>query len=170
MLYRSTSELQQCHLGGALAIGNFDGLHVGHQELIKNTRLIALERRIPSGVLTFHPHPAEVLRKRVGHYLLMPIEERVAGLLALGVDFVMVQEFSLEFAQITAEGFVKNILVDGLQVQHVLVGYNFHFGYRGLGDSETLYWLGKKYGFSSMQLNEICYNGHTVSSTTMRYR
>jgi riboflavin kinase/FMN adenylyltransferase len=168
MLYQDFSEVQQKHRGAALAIGNFDGLHIGHRELIKNAVLCADELGIVSGVMTFHPHPAVILGKKPSHKMLMSLEQRVEGILALGVDFVVVQSFSLEFASIEAEEFVREILVHHMDVRHVFIGYNFHFGCRGIGDSALLYRLGAQYGFISTQINEICHNGGAVSSSLIR--
>ncbi len=167
-VYKSIYDLHDIHTGCVIAIGNFDGLHLGHIELIKTAKLYANEHKIPFGVLTFHPHPRSVLSPDQHHIDLMPIAEKTEKISAFCVDFIILQDFTKEFALISAETFISSILVDILNVKFVVIGYNFRFGSKGLGDHNMLYAHGKKYGFNTTSINEVRYCGNMVSSTILR--
>lgn len=130
-----------------VTIGVFDGVHRGHQELIRRTVQVARERDLPSVVLTFDPHPSEVLRPGSHPAQLTTLRRKAELVEQLGVDVFCVLPFTIELSRVTAHEFVHEILVDRLHVAAVLVGENFTFGSKAAGNLELLRTLGKRFGF-----------------------
>lgn len=160
---------KQGHKNLAIALGNFDGVHIAHQEIIKNCIHYAKTREIKSAVITFTPHPREVMNPSLKHSNIITVEEKIALFERLGVDIVYLINFDQAFAQITAENFIKEILVDSLQVRHVVTGYNFLFGKERQGNGDMLYNKARIYGFTYQQINKIWYNYHEVSSSNIKF-
>jgi riboflavin kinase / FMN adenylyltransferase len=152
----------------ALTIGNFDGVHIGHQKLVEEAKRQAHERGMRSGVVTFHPHPRTVINPERTIQLLAPLEERLALLEQTGVDHVLVLPFTAAVAQLSAEQFVKQILVEALDTRFVVVGDNFRFGYKQGGDLRLLLALGETLGFGALAIPQVRYRGQTVSSSLIR--
>ncbi|MGH3519463.1 MAG: bifunctional riboflavin kinase/FAD synthetase [Haloechinothrix sp.] len=130
-----------------VTIGVFDGVHRGHQELIRRTVEVARERGLPSVVLTFDPHPSEVLRPGSHPAQLTTLRRKAELVEELGVDVFCVLPFTLELSRVTAHEFVHEILVDQLHVAVVLVGENFTFGAKAAGDIDLLRTLGRRFGY-----------------------
>lgn len=150
-----------------VGIGVFDGVHLAHQKLIGSVVQRARELACPSVVLTFEPHPQEVLS---GHPLprLASLDERLARIAALGVDHTKVLKFSKAFSQRTPEEFVRETLVGRLGARRVVVGFNFTFGRGGRGTPATLAALGRELGFSVETVDSVAVEGTTVSSSAIR--
>ncbi|MDF3047682.1 MAG: riboflavin kinase/FMN adenylyltransferase [Candidatus Midichloriaceae bacterium] len=155
-------------LGAAIAIGNFDGVHVGHQEIIKTALSIARRKGCKAGVLTFDPHPNIMLGKDHSHTMLMQLEERAKKIMALGVDFVVVAKFTPEFSSLSASEFIQTVLQDSLKANHIVTGYNFRFGSKGSGDVRYLAKMSGSYGFSFTGVNHIKYLNYDVSSSYIK--
>ncbi len=134
--------------GAVLAIGNFDGLHRGHQAVLAATAEIARDRSVASGLLTFEPHPRTYFAPHnpVFRITAEALKSRLVG--ALGIDFMAVLDFDLDLAALSPERFVADILVDKLSVVHVVTGADFRFGKARAGDIDTLRALGQDHGFS----------------------
>jgi riboflavin kinase/FMN adenylyltransferase len=130
-----------------VTIGVFDGVHRGHQALIRRTVEAAEERRVPSVVLTFDPHPSEVIRPGSHPAQLTTLRRKAELMEDLGVDAFAVLPFTLELSRMTADEFVHEVLVDKLHAAAVIVGENFTFGHKAAGDVELLRALGKRFGF-----------------------
>ena len=126
---QAEKKLDQC----VLTIGNFDGVHLGHRELIKKTIQSAKRHKVPAVLLTFSPHPAQVLSHKTVK-LLMLDEQKKQKFAELGLDAAIFQAFTLDFSQMTAEEFAEEILINSLQVCEVIVGEDFRFGFKGNGD------------------------------------
>lgn len=152
----------------ALTIGNFDGVHIGHQRLIDEACLEARARGYRSGALTFHPHPRTVVSPERKFKLLAPLEERLALLEQTGVDHILVLPFTAEVARLSAEQFVKKILVESLDSRFVVVGDNFRFGHKQGGDPGLLASLGNTLGFETLFVPQVRYRGEAVSSSIIR--
>jgi riboflavin kinase/FMN adenylyltransferase len=150
-----------------VTIGVFDGVHRGHQRIVG--RAVELGRRdgLPAVVITFDPHPDEVVRPGSHPPLLCSPPRRVELLAELGVDAVMVLPFTYELSQMTPDDFVRSVLVDRLHAAHVVVGENFRYGHRAKGDVELLRVLGEKYDFEAEGIPLVA-NGETISSTVIR--
>ncbi|OZM74390.1 riboflavin biosynthesis protein RibF [Amycolatopsis antarctica] len=130
-----------------VTIGVFDGVHRGHQALISRTVEVARERGLPSVVLTFDPHPSEVIRPGSHPAQLTTLRRKAELVEGLGVDVFAVLPFTAELSRVPAHDFVHEILVDKLHAAAVIVGQNFTFGAKAAGDTETLRTLGRRFGF-----------------------
>ena len=130
-----------------VTIGVFDGVHRGHQALIRRTVEVAAERGVPSVMLTFDPHPSEVLRPGSHPAQLTTLRRKAELVEGLGVDVFSVLPFTLELSRLTAHEFVHEVMVDKLHVAAVIVGENFTFGHKAAGDVSLLRTLGKRFGF-----------------------
>lgn len=153
--------------GCVLALGNFDGVHLGHQRLLDSGLEIARKRGLGMSVLLFEPHPLKLLfpEKMIG--LLTTSEQRLSLLEKSGVDTVYLLPFTHEMADTTPEKFVSEILLL-LGVQHVVVGFNYSFGSQGKGTPEDLQTLGEKYGFCVSVLQAQTVAGKIISSSSIR--
>ncbi|HVK22878.1 MAG TPA: bifunctional riboflavin kinase/FAD synthetase [Actinokineospora sp.] len=130
-------------------IGVFDGVHRGHQELIKRAVQIAADRKVPSVLLTFDPHPSEVVRPGSHPAQLTTLRRKAELVESLGVDAFCVLPFTPELSKVTADEFVHEVLVERLHIAAVVVGENFTFGNRALGNVDLLTKLGHRFGFST---------------------
>jgi riboflavin kinase/FMN adenylyltransferase len=153
--------------GWVVAIGNFDGVHKGHQALIREASSLAHEHQTHVLALTFSPHPAALLgRKAVP--LLCSLEERTVRLLEAGANGVWVLPFNEALASLTPEAFVRSVLVEGLGVVGVVTGPDFRFGRSGAGSLDTLAVLGQRFGFQVRQCAAAVLDGIRISSTGIR--
>jgi riboflavin kinase/FMN adenylyltransferase len=133
--------------GGVVTIGFFDGVHVGHRKIIGRAVERARTLGLPSLVLTFDPHPGEVLRPGSHPALLTTLQFKTELLAAIGVDALCVEPFTLAFSEVPADEFVAKILVETLRAKVVVVGQNFTYGHRALGKIDTLVRSGAQHGF-----------------------
>ncbi len=124
--------------GGVVAVGNFDGMHRGHQVLLGGARKAARDAGVPLGVLTFEPHPRRYFQPETPPFRLTPLRIKARHLAAFGVDVLYVLQFDNGFSRLSAADFVKDVLVDGLGVARVVVGADFCFGRKRLGDVDYL--------------------------------
>ena len=152
----------------AVTIGTFDGVHVGHQKIIKHLVGIAKSKGLKSVVLTFFPHPRMVLNSHHDIKLLNTIEEKSKLLEELGVDGLIVLPFTKEFSNQTALEFVQNTLVNGLGVAHLVVGYDHRFGNNREADVNDLVALGLQFNFVVEQIEAQDIAEVTISSTKIR--
>jgi riboflavin kinase / FMN adenylyltransferase len=151
-----------------VTIGNFDGCHRGHQQILNRLVERARDADALGAVLTFFPHPARVLRPAEAPALLETLDQRLAAIRVTGIDAVLVLPFNQELANVSAEDFVRRILVDTLAAQAVLVGGNFRFGHRGAGDIKLLGELGERWGFTAEIVPPVSEHGIVISSTAIR--
>lgn len=152
----------------ALAIGNFDGVHIGHQALARQVVRCGSERGLHPAVLTFDPHPTAVLAPDKVPLQICSREQRIALLKDLGIEKVRVLPFTAELAALSPEQFVQEVLVRQLETKAVFVGENFRFGYRQTGTPEVFRALGNQYGFTTCFLQPVTFRGDVVSSTAIR--
>ena len=157
--------------GGSVAtIGVFDGVHRGHQRIVQRAAEIARERHLPLVVITFDPHPDEVVRPGP-HPPSLTSERRLAQLLAgLGADALLVLPFTVEFSRLSPDEFVRVVLSERLHAAAVVVGENFRFGHKAAGDVPLLAQLGEKYEFTAEGVPLLAADGMTISSTYIRER
>jgi riboflavin kinase/FMN adenylyltransferase len=151
-----------------LAIGNFDGIHLGHQAILRATVECARARNAVSTALTFDPSPRKVLRPESAPPRLSTNAQRMDWFSAMSLEAVVVLPFTLDLARLSPGEFVEHILVRDLHVKAVLVGENFRFGHKQAGDVKLLTELGAKHGFDVVIVPPVVYRGEVVSSTIIR--
>jgi riboflavin kinase/FMN adenylyltransferase len=152
----------------ALAIGNFDGVHIGHQALIRRAVEFARENRITPAVLTFDPHPTAVVAPERMPQMICTLDQRLELLTRFGAQRILVLPFTSELARLSPEEFVAHVLTDALQTAGVFVGDNFRFGYKQAGTPEVLQLLGEKYDFATEFIHPVRYRNEVVSSSSIR--
>lgn len=151
-----------------VTVGSFDGLHIGHQKILK--KLIQLSKDIngTSVLLTFEPHPRSVIAKDFDLKILTTLDEKISYLEKFGIENLIVQNFTLEFSQMTSEEFIKEILVNDIGVSHIVIGHDHKFGKDRLGDEEKLKEFGRQYNFNVTSVEAEVVDGQVVSSTKIR--
>lgn len=150
--------------GASVAMGNFDGVHLGHRAVIDRAR----REDAPLGVVTFEPHPREFFAPDAPPFRLMNAEARAHRLEKLGVERLYVLPFGAELAAMTPETFARDVLVNGVGVRQVTVGQDFRFGKGRAGDAGTLRDLGSRFGFDVAIADLLAVDGVEVSSTAIR--
>ena len=143
----------------AVALGNFDGVHLGHQQILAHAKKDAEARNAPSVLFTFDPHPAVVLRHGTPPPKITTIEEKIEIVDALGVDYMVIEPFTIDFAAQPPEAFVRDVLVTRLNVGHAFVGDNFGFGKARKGKAADLVRFGKEQGFEVTIVPPVLYDG-----------
>lgn len=151
-----------------VTLGTFDGVHRGHQDLIRRAVDAARAADIPAVAYTFDPHPAELIEGRPDPVMLQPIDQRVRDLGAHGVDIVVVEPFDLTFAAVGADAWVDRYLVGALHPTRVVVGFNHRYGSGGAGDTDHLIAAGARHGFTVEVVQAVEIDGFVVSSTRIR--
>ena len=154
--------------GSVLAIGNFDGIHLGHQAILQEVASRASKTGAVATALTFEPPPLKVLRPEAAPRRLSTNEQRLEWFRAVGAEAAVVMPFTLELSKLSPGDFVKKILVAELQVRTLLVGENFRFGHKQAGDTQLLRELGKANGFEVATIPPVEAHGEVVSSTVIR--
>lgn len=152
----------------ALTIGNFDGVHRGHQALFKKVKEWAAKFNGESVVMTFHPQPLEILTPGRAPFCITPHERKLELMSAYGIDVAIVIPFSKKFAQISARDFVVKILVETIGVRAVIVGYDYRFGRGREGNIEFLKKMGREYSFEVDTVSGVRMDETVVSSTNIR--
>ena len=152
----------------AVTVGNFDGLHLGHQKILQSVREHARASGQRAAVITFDPHPMRVLRPESAPLMIQTLSQRLAGFEHLGLDAALVMRFDHALSLVSPEEFIEGILVGGLRAGAILVGANFRFGHRGAGDVRLLGEFGQRYGFDVEIVPPVEAGGQIVSSTAIR--
>ncbi|MBI4696285.1 MAG: bifunctional riboflavin kinase/FAD synthetase [Gammaproteobacteria bacterium] len=167
-LIRGEHNLRPRHRGCVATIGNFDGVHIGHQAVLNNLIRCAREQHLPATVIVFEPQPAEYFAGEAAPARLTRLREKVALLAALGIDRLLVLRFDAALAALSADEFVRRILIDGLAVQSLTIGDDFKFGKRRTGDFSVLQRYAQRHGFVLGRADSLLLAGERVSSTLIR--
>jgi riboflavin kinase/FMN adenylyltransferase len=154
--------------GAVLSIGNFDGVHLGHQAVLSYVANRARDLDAPGMAMTFDPHPVKLLRPADAPRLLTTLDQRLALIARTGIETCLLLPFTHRVARMTAEDFVRNVLVERLAVQEVYIGKNFRFGADRGGDVDLLVRMGSDLGFKAASSPIVEYLGGVVSSTRVR--
>ena len=157
--------------GSVVTVGEYDGVHRGHRTVVAEMHRMAAERGCATAVVTFDRHPATVVRPESAPLLLCDLDHKLELLAETGVDYTLVVEFTEEQAQVSAETFARQILVDCLQARAVIVGADFHFGKGRRGNVETLRVVGDECGYEVVGLplvKQLTGEGEVISSTSIR--
>lgn len=157
----------------ALTIGNFDGVHRGHRELLARVSEAAARLGVESAVMTFEPHPREYFSHLAGDESRAPrrianLRDKLQALEACGIDRVVVEHFNARFASLSAERFIKEVLVDGLHVKWLIVGDDFRFGAKRAGDLQMLAEAGRRFDFEVTALPTVLHGDARISSSAVR--
>ncbi len=164
-IFNNYINLPESVRGGSIAVGNFDGVHLGHCAVIGEAGRIAKDQSIPWAVLSFEPHPRSLFSPTGEQFRLTPYRSKVRHIEELGVENLIVMKFDKKFASLSAEDFVLRVLVEGLGARHVVSGYDFVFGNKRAGNCELLLQKGKEQGFDFTCVSAVD-NGEVVYSST----
>ena len=167
-LIRNRSPLLSQSCGCVVTLGNFDGIHLGHQVLLKKLEALKASSHLPVVLITFEPQPKEFFAKRQTVSRLMRFCEKWLALQAYSIDYVLCLQFNTALANLSPEQFVRQIVVGQLNAKIVVVGDDFHFGAKRAGDYEQLKKLGEQYSFQAIELPTVMLDGERVSSTRVR--
>ena len=166
---RDLSELRQPVHKGAVTIGNFDGIHLAHRELLRRVVRSARELGGTSVVVTFDPHPAQILAPERAPKILTPVGLKTRLIEQVGIDLLLILPFNRELSLLSPEEFASSILVQKLHAATIHVGSNFRFGHQRAGNTDLLAELGRQGGFRVETLPMIKIRGHRVSSSQVRH-
>jgi riboflavin kinase/FMN adenylyltransferase len=167
-VHRSYQGLADDSRDTVVAIGNFDGVHRGHKALIDTAREKAEALGAGVGIITFEPHPLQLLRPEIAPRRITPFRTKVKLLADLGVDHVFALVFNREMREKSPEAFVKDVLQAGLGVRHVVIGYDFRFGHKASGDAADLVRFGESQGFGVTRIDPVHWHGEICSSSRIR--
>lgn len=167
-VYQTWQNIKEKYPKLAVGLGNFDGVHLGHQTLIRE--LVTAAKKIcgHSLIFTFHPHPTVVLDPGNAPPLLLTRQTKENMIARLGVDILLRVPFTIDFARIPPEDFISRVIVSGLGAQAVFVGYNYTFGYQGRGTVDLLKEYGEKHDYELYVIPPVVIDGKIVSSTLIR--
>ncbi len=166
-IFNSTT-IPKIYKGAAIAIGNFDGIHKGHQKVFKKTKQFANIKKIKFGVMTFSPLPIMFFNKKIKNHRLVSENHKMKLFKKHGVDFVINVNFNKKFSKTTANDFVRNIIFKKINPKSLSVSNNFKFGRNRKGNVALLTKLGIKYNYRLLNIKPFKYNGNIVSSTRIR--
>ncbi|MEJ1970471.1 MAG: bifunctional riboflavin kinase/FAD synthetase [Rhizomicrobium sp.] len=168
-IFRHFRDVPDAYKGAVVAVGNFDGVHRGHQALIAAARDMARERGAPLGVLAFEPHPQEFFRPSPDSFRLTPFRTKARLIAELGADVLYALAFDAEMAAMAAEDFVTDVLIGGLGVGAIVIGADFQFGKGRAGNTTMLAYMGEMEGFGVTIFDPVIAHGHDkISSTEIR--
>ena len=154
--------------GSIVTIGTFDGVHLGHQQILKQLIDTSQQSKLKSVLLTFFPHPRMVLQPDIPMRLIQTIEEREKALRKTGLDYLVIHPFSEKFSRLSADDYVKQVLVDKLNVRKVVVGYDHRFGRNRTASLEDMYNYADIYDFEVIEIDAKKIKSTAVSSTKIR--
>lgn len=167
-LIRGTHNIRARHHGCVLTIGNFDGVHRGHQALLSHLEQEGKRLGLPSVVMIFEPQPPEFFAPDKAPARLTRLRDKVKYLAHYGADYLLCVKFNKQFASLTPEAFISHLLVEQLGVKFLVVGDDFRFGKNRQGDFAGLCEAGKRFGFTVRSTESFCDNGTRISSTAIR--
>tara|TARA_B100000575_G_scaffold220450_1_gene180880 strand:+ start:905 stop:1813 length:909 start_codon:yes stop_codon:yes gene_type:complete len=160
--------LNKEHCYGVIAIGNFDGLHLGHQKVIKEAKRKAKKNKIPFGVMTFEPVPVMFFNKKIKNHRINSLEQKKTQLKKLKLDFLIIVKFNKNFSTQSAEEFIKKIIFKKTKCKYLYVSKNFKFGFERQGNVKTLKKFEKKYNFKNIVTKPFKKDNKIISSTLLR--
>lgn len=167
-IYHSYKAFQSDHHTSAVTIGTFDGLHIGHRKILNQLTEYSKQQHLDSVVFTMFPHPRLVLQKDQSLKLLNTIDERIELLETCGIDYLVIEPFSVEFSQLTVVEFVRDVLVNSLHTKLLVVGYDHRFGRNREGNFEQLQDYSRLYHYDLKQIEKQDIENIAISSTKIR--
>ena len=166
-IYKNAN-LNNKHHKGVIAIGNFDGIHLGHQKVINEARKKAKSKKLPFGIITFEPVPVMYFNSKIKNHRINSLEQKKIQLKKLKLNFLIIIKFNKIFSSLTAEKFIKEIIYNKTKCSFLYVSKNFKFGYKRRGNIQTLKKYEKLYNFKSLITRPYKKNKKIISSTLIR--
>ena len=166
-IYKNAN-LKKKHCGGVIAIGNFDGIHLGHQKVINEARKKAKKNRIPFGVMTFEPVPVMFFNSKIKNHRINSLKQKKEQLKKFKIDFLIIIKFNKNFSSLTAEQFINRVIYYKTKCKFLYVSKNFKFGYKRQGNIQTLKKCENQYNFKSLITKPYKKNKKTISSSLIR--
>ena len=160
--------LNRKHFRGVIAIGNFDGLHLGHQKVINEAKQKAKKNKMPFGVMTFEPVPVMFFNKKIKNHRINSLEQKKYQLKKLKLDFIIIIKFNKKFSSQSAEEFIKKIIFQKTKCKYLYVSKNFKFGFKRQGNIKTLKKFEEKYNFKNIITKPFKKKNKMISSTFIR--
>jgi len=167
MIVYKNLNIKPIHKNSIVAIGNFDGVHLGHQKVLLEAKKLAKKKKSKFGLITFEPIPM-VFFKKIKNHRVQSLKQKIQALEKLHLDFLIIIKFNKIFSNISAENFVSKILVKKINVKNIFVSKNFRFGKNRLGDIKTLKKLEKKFKYKTFITSPLSKNSKMISSTLIR--
>ena len=167
IIYKNTN-IKKKHQNAVIAIGNFDGIHLGHQKVLNQARLKAKKLNLKFGVITFEPIPTMFFNKDIKHHRINLIEQKIHHLKKIKLDFLIIISFNEIFSNISADNFIKKILFNKIKAKFIFVSRNFRFGKKRNGNIVTLKKFEKKYSYKIVITNPYKENKKIISSSLIR--
>ena len=167
IIYRNLNIKKQ-HKNSIVAIGNFDGLHVGHQKVLKEARQRAKSKKLKFGLITFEPVPTMFFNKDIKNHRINNLNQKIYFLKKIKLDFLVIINFNKTFSNLSAESFVRKIIYDKLKCKYIFISRNFRFGKKRLGDINTLKNLEKKYLYKTLVTTPHKKKNKIISSSLIR--
>ena len=164
----NNANLNRNHVNGVIAIGNFDGLHLGHQKVINEAKQKAKKYKLPFGVMTFEPVPVMFFSKKKNDHRINSLQQKKDQLEKLKLDFLIIIKFDKKFSSITAEDFIKKVIYDKTKCRYLYVSKNFKFGFKRKGNLRTLKKFEKLFYYKNIITSPYKKNNKTISSTFIR--
>jgi len=161
-------KLNRNHLNSVIAIGNFDGLHLGHQKVLNEAKQKAKKKRLPFGVITFEPVPVMFFDKKIKNHRINSLEQKKLMLKIFKLDFLIIIKFNKEFSSLSAEKFIEKIIYKKTKCKYLYVSKNFRFGFKRRGNIQTLKKFEKLYGYKNIITKPLKKNNRIISSTIVR--
>ena len=168
MIVYKNLNIKKNHKNAVIAIGNFDGLHLGHQKVLNQAMSKAKKKNLKFGIITFEPIPTMFFNKDITHHRLNLVEQKIYYLRKIKLDFLIIIKFNNSFSKISADNFIKKILVNKLKSKYIFVSRNFRFGKKRTGDINTLKKLEKKYSYKTIVTIPFQKNKKIISSSLIR--
>ena len=156
------------HQNSVVAIGNFDGIHLGHQKVLNRARQKAKVNRVPFGVITFEPMPAMFFNKKIKNHRINSLLQKKTQLKKLKLDFLIIINFNKKFSKLSAEQFIKKIIFNKARCKFLYVSNNFKFGFKRKGNTQTLTKYANSYNYKTMITNPLKKATKVISSTIIR--
>ena len=166
-IYRNTN-LKNKHCRGVLAIGNFDGIHLGHQKVIKDAKQKANKNKLPVGIMTFEPMPVMFFNKKIKNHRINSLDQKIDQFKKLKIDFLIIRKFNKKFSRLTAEQFIEKIIFKKTKCKYLYVSNNFRFGFKRKGNIRILKKFGKKFNYRNLIVKPFKKKNYVISSTLIR--
>ena len=164
----SNANLIRKHQKGVLAIGNFDGIHLGHQKVIRDAKKKAIKNKLPFGIMTFEPVPVMFFDKRIKSHRINSLYQKINQFKKFKLDFLIIIKFNKKFSKLSAEQFIEKIIFKKIKCKYLYVSKNFRFGFKRKGSTKTLKKFEKKFNYKNLITKPFKGNKKVISSTLIR--